>query len=228
MRERVLELHRQGKTIKEISEIVNRHQSTIRIHLNPDRREKSIKKISEHRMRIKKKAVDYSGGKCIRCGYMRCIDALTFHHINPNEKERSISSGCTRSWDKIKCEVDKTILLCFICHVEFHAKFWKLTNEVDKQISIRDTYKDIPLWHYGNQILANKIIKPLNKCKCGNLTKGKYCSHKCAQINSRKIIWPVNLRELVKVSSQRQVAKVLGVSDKAVAKHLKCEGESNG
>lgn len=62
---------------------------------------------------------------------------------------------------------------------------------------------------------------PKNKClACGLPAKHKYCSYKCARLASRRVVWPDNLAELVAKSSRRQVALELGVSDKAVAKHL--------
>lgn len=68
-------------------------------------------------------AVDYKGGCCERCGYDRCIDALEFHHVNSSGKDFSISDkGYTRSWIKVKEELDKCMLLCANCHRELHAQ----------------------------------------------------------------------------------------------------------
>lgn len=39
------------------------------------------------RKNLKKKFIDYKGGKCQKCGYDKCIRALAFHHINPKEKK---------------------------------------------------------------------------------------------------------------------------------------------
>jgi len=33
----------------------------------------------------------YKGGKCVKCGYNRCSDALVFHHIDPFKKELQIA-----------------------------------------------------------------------------------------------------------------------------------------
>ena len=75
------------------------------------------------RKNIKLQAIEYKGGKCEVCGYNRCVDALEFHHIDPSQKDFSISrDGNTRSWDKIKDELDKCVLLCSNCHREEHAK----------------------------------------------------------------------------------------------------------
>ena len=68
-------------------------------------------------------AIEYKGGKCEKCGYSRCMEALEFHHCDPTQKDFSISSkGYTRSWDKVRSELDKCMMLCANCHREFHAQ----------------------------------------------------------------------------------------------------------
>lgn len=75
--------------------------------------------VIKRRKKLKKLAVEYKGSKCIKCGYDKCIEALEFHHINPNEKSFGISSkGLTRSWEILKIELDKCILVCSNCHRE--------------------------------------------------------------------------------------------------------------
>jgi hypothetical protein len=73
----------------------------------------------------KKLAVAYKGGKCSMCGYSRCIDALEFHHLDPERKDfsfseygRRINNGCLRK--DVLDELDKCILLCANCHRERH------------------------------------------------------------------------------------------------------------
>ena len=69
-----------------------------------------------------KMAIEYKGGKCILCGYDKCSRALEFHHVNPEEKEFGISKdGATRSWEKVKIELDKCVLLCANCHREVES-----------------------------------------------------------------------------------------------------------
>lgn len=67
----------------------------------------------------KEKAVAYSGGKCCLCGYSRCIQALVFHHTQ-DDKEFTISGRYSCSWDTLKLELDKCVLLCSNCHQEVH------------------------------------------------------------------------------------------------------------
>ena len=77
-------------------------------------------------------AVAYKGGKCLRCGYHRCIDALEFHHVNPAQKDFSISEkGYTRSWKKVQTELDKCMIVCANCHREIHAKLAALNGNIE-------------------------------------------------------------------------------------------------
>jgi hypothetical protein len=76
------------------------------------------KQVVEWRRRMKRKAVAYLGGKCIRCGYDKCIRALSFHHRNPQEKLFGIAEPHTKKWSVIQIELDKCDLLCLNCHAE--------------------------------------------------------------------------------------------------------------
>lgn len=62
------------------------------------------------------------GGCCQICGYDKYVGALQFHHLDPNEKDFSLSkTGRTYVWDDVKKELDKCICLCANCHAEVHA-----------------------------------------------------------------------------------------------------------
>lgn len=65
-------------------------------------------------------AVEYKGGACGTCGYNKSIRALGFHHIDPAQKDFTISGNHCRSWESLKKELDKCILLCANCHMELH------------------------------------------------------------------------------------------------------------
>lgn len=72
--------------------------------------------------RKKELAVEYLGGKCIICGYNKCLWALEFHHRNPEEKESGgpYALAPWRSFEKNKEELDKCDLVCCRCHREIH------------------------------------------------------------------------------------------------------------
>lgn len=65
-------------------------------------------------------ALNYKGGKCIKCGYNKYAGALDFHHLDPSKKDFAISRRKNCSLETIKSELDKCILLCRNCHAETH------------------------------------------------------------------------------------------------------------
>ncbi|MFZ5982484.1 MAG: hypothetical protein ACOYS2_02865 [Patescibacteria group bacterium] len=88
-----------------------------------DRAEYIRKAVSKRRKKIKEMAIEYKGGKCSICGYRKCIDALEFHHEDPSIKEFGLSKdGLTRSWEKVRKEVESCILVCANCHRELHSQ----------------------------------------------------------------------------------------------------------
>jgi predicted HNH restriction endonuclease len=70
----------------------------------------------------KKKAVDYLGSKCNKCGLeTNCLRVYDFHHINPTEKDSGIARLLQgHSWDTIRKELDKCDLMCHNCHRIIH------------------------------------------------------------------------------------------------------------
>jgi hypothetical protein len=81
----------------------------------------SVASVAKRRTLLKEKAVEYKGGSCVKCGYNKCVNALHFHHLDSNKKDFGIS-GKTISWDSIKQEIDKCILVCANCHAEIHSE----------------------------------------------------------------------------------------------------------
>lgn len=68
----------------------------------------------------KKQAVEYLGGKCMKCGYAKNFASLAFHHRDPDAKECSWTKLRLKSWDKITKELDKCDCICSNCHGELH------------------------------------------------------------------------------------------------------------
>ncbi len=88
-----------------------------------DKRQYLIRAVHKRRKKIRQMAVEYKDGRCEICGYDRCMEALEFHHNNSSDKDFSISDkGYTRSWKRVKEELDKCIMVCANCHRELHAK----------------------------------------------------------------------------------------------------------
>ena len=101
-----------------------------------------LKAVQLRRAKVRLMAVEYKGGCCEICSYNRCIEALEFHHVDPKTKEFGISSkGYSRSWEKVKTEIEKCILLCANCHREYHAGKLQLpqVTVVEKSDEFRET-----------------------------------------------------------------------------------------
>jgi len=74
---------------------------------------------------LKQMAIDYKGGVCCQCNQsFSNISVYDFHHLNPNEKEYTIScllhSNRLLRWEEMKKELDKCILVCANCHQIIH------------------------------------------------------------------------------------------------------------
>lgn len=141
-------LYLENKELKEISEILKGRSAKaishkvsrldlVREKLPPNRSRRSRNeydnnyyirnriRIQENRKkRIRKRKewlVGLLGGKCAKCGYIKCISALDFHHRSDKEEmlSRLIKDS---SKQKVLKEVKKCILLCANCHRELHAQ----------------------------------------------------------------------------------------------------------
>jgi hypothetical protein len=84
-----------------------------------DRKEYLKKAVADRRRKLKLMAINEAGGRCMICGYSSHPGVLDFHHIDPNSKLFGISSGgFSRSWEDIKNEIQKCVLVCANCHRE--------------------------------------------------------------------------------------------------------------
>ena len=78
---------------------------------------------------MKHQVILMRGGKCERCGYDKCEDALCFHHRDPSTKkfQLSMQSGSTK-WEDYLEESKKCDLLCLNCHAEEHKRLRENNN----------------------------------------------------------------------------------------------------
>jgi hypothetical protein len=74
---------------------------------------------ANRRRQLRVRAIEYKGGRCEICRYDKSPAAFDFHHVNPLEKDFEISSA-PASWDLVKRELDRCVLLCCRCHREVH------------------------------------------------------------------------------------------------------------
>jgi hypothetical protein len=79
-------------------------------------------RVADRRRRVKEILVSEAGGSCRMCGYSRCLAALHFHHLDPDQKRFSMGrEGVTRSLAVMREEAERCLLLCANCHAEVEA-----------------------------------------------------------------------------------------------------------
>jgi hypothetical protein len=173
----------------------------------------TVNAVQKRREKIKIMAIEYKGGKCCICGYKKYPGALEFHHTN-NDKEFSISRyGHSRSWNRVKNEIDKCVLLCSNCHKEIHGDVIKLDfNKVNDYVC--------------NDLTPILIPKKINYCVDCNIEIDKYGVRcvKCSNISRRKIKNRPEkhlLIEELKNMTYTSLGKKYGVTDKTIKKWIK-------
>lgn len=119
------ELYEQLGNIKKVAKEMHISYDRLRNVIKSDTITPKKRDTSAYRKEVKRRLIEYKGGKCQICGYNRCQEALEFHHLDPQEKDFTISGG-TKSFKLLKPEVDKCILLCANCHREIHAGLVKI------------------------------------------------------------------------------------------------------
>jgi hypothetical protein len=169
--------------------------------------------VKQWRRGFKKRIVDSMGGCCQICGYDKCEEALELHHIDPNEKDFSISkirANC-KAWVKVTTELRKCILLCANCHREVHNNKAVLPEQYTK---------------FNEEFADYKFKQHYNKCPLcdkNKLKSHKYCSTQCSSHSRQKLDWSIiDLESLYKdLKTKIAVAKHLSVSEVTIRKRLK-------
>lgn len=195
------------------------------------------------RRNYKKKLVEYKGGKCEICGYDKCISALEFHHLNPEEKEFEISNSKIYNFDKMKKEADKCILVCSNCHREIHHRIEeeKLREEEErKKQLIQEFYKNInrDTSHRVKEsykfLYKEKVVELISKglskqdiikiLKISYKTLNKFFEENNITYNKKNVSLKPSKEELkilIKEKSMVKIGKMYGVSDNSVRKWCK-------
>jgi transposase len=93
-----------------------------------------IEAVSRRRSKLRDILIREAGGKCVVCGYSRCVAALHFHHVDPRTKRFNVRSGNTQSLARLRAEASKCVLLCSNCHAEVEVGATSLPAKVFAQV----------------------------------------------------------------------------------------------
>ena len=159
--------------------------------------------VTKARRRRKEKLVEYYGGQCVLCGYNKSMNALHFHHKDPNTKSEAPTKVIGQwSIERAKEELDKCILVCSNCHAEIHEdKF---------DFSLPDP---TPLIKYNCSVCQTDFYS-IDK-------RRKTCSNECANHSKRKVVdrpTKDEIGKLLETHSWLAIGRMYGVSDNAVRK----------
>lgn len=80
------------------------------------------KVLTHERMRQRKRqCIEYLGGSCVACGYKDHDVGFDFHHLDRTTKNFQIGNKLGMSFNNLKPELDKCVLVCCRCHREIEA-----------------------------------------------------------------------------------------------------------
>ena len=180
----------------------------------------SYENVKSFRNRLKERATYVLGGECQICGYDKCIQALDFHHVNPEEKTADFNTNANRSWQTTREEIKKCVLLCANCHREVHAGLIPL--ETLSSSFNEEKAKEI------DQLVEDVKRHKINYCpSCGTEIGGKAkCCVACAHLEARITARPSReeMKELIRTIPFTQIGKRFGVTDNAIRKWCKSMG----
>lgn len=173
--------------------------------------------VKSWRRRTKDKIVQSMGGKCGICGYCKCQESLQLHHLDIMKKEFGIGQimGHPVSWDRIKEELKKCVMLCSNCHTEFHNGKCIIPLDIqgfDENL-IKNKNADLNNYEYD-------LCPICNKPKRKDLMT---CSRRCAAQKTWSVKWnTIDLDKMVREGkSLNEIGNELGVTYQAVTKRIK-------
>lgn len=174
---------------------------------------KGYEYVKNSRHNLKRRLLYIMGDKCCLCGYNKATTALEFHHINPEEKDFTISANANTGFEKSAEELRKCILVCANCHREIHEGLIKeeLISSFDEE-----KYKEI------SQEVQDMKARKIQYCKkCGKIISktAEYCID-CFAEARRTVERPTReeLKDLIRNKPIRQVGIQYGVADNTIRK----------
>jgi len=170
--------------------------------------------IKSRRKDQKREMLTYKGGSCQLCNYAICARAMDFHHKDPTQKDFGIC-GMNKSWEEIKTELDKCILVCKNCHGEIHDGLhdqFKILN-----VKVRSNYAN-RIYYYRKQFKHNLVQYAGGYCAICTYKK----SYRCLSfhhLNKSTKTFEIN------EATQKTLEEIAVELDKCILLCLNCHSE---
>lgn len=175
------------------------------------------------RKTIKHRMVEAFGKKCICCGQSFEDCCYDLHHLEPNQKDFTLSQlnyNSAKTWNKIRDELKKCCLVCSNCHRLIHNGFLPFPTES----TFNEEYYE---WELTNFKQVNEDLIPLDvehfcpNCGQEKTPKADYCDSCYRKQVKRFEVSRDELKELIYTLPFTKVGEHFGVSDNAIRKRCK-------
>lgn len=174
------------------------------------------------REQIKHRAILALGNKCTLCGNSFEDCCYDFHHMNPQEKDFTITQinmNGAKSWLLIRDELKKCALVCSNCHRLIHNGYATIENHQ----YFNNEYYDWDLTNYTR--IDHNTLKPVDSIcpNCGQQksNKAKLCQKCFSALNTKLNIDREELKQLIRTESFVAIGKKYEVTDNAIKKRCK-------
>jgi hypothetical protein len=166
--------------------------------------------VKKWRENNKNKLFQAFGARCACCGLKDHPICYDFHHLDPTEKDFSLTQKIL-SWDALITEAKKCCMVCALCHRKIHSGIVRVPENFqqfdESLIEIRD-----------DESLYSQCPVCANKKQKRRIT----CSRACAATLSGSVNWELyDLTEMLgRLKSYSAVGREVGVTGVAVKKRI--------
>ena len=99
-------------------------------YANPVKRRYQLNFQRAVKKKLKDEIIQYLGGQCLHCGIKdSCTAIYDVHHCDPTKKDFNPAQRMHKSFEVLKPELDKCILLCVNCHRREHVRLTDLKEQ---------------------------------------------------------------------------------------------------
>lgn len=116
-KEKIIDLYRQGKSYREIQELLGCSKGTIAYHVGAGQKEKNNERRKKKKNQIKEYIAEYKQSRrCADCKEDYPYWIMDFDHLSNKEFGIAQYSKHTLDLEKIKKEIEKCEVVCANCH----------------------------------------------------------------------------------------------------------------